>query len=199
VRGLNGQSDGSIEEDTLNKMQAYFNLIRRLVKAFEASGLDYAFTGAIAASFYGLPRTTTDVDLMVQVSDKLGKSRLVRSLARAGMRADEKEIDRALASGYRIVTFGDRKTAYSTDIIILNEKLQKRVGTVAGIQTFFQTPEDLILAKLRMIKATVPKERALKDKEDIRAILRFTVVDVEVIKKRAKKDTTLSIFEVLTA
>jgi hypothetical protein len=120
-------------------------------------------------------------------------------VARAGMRADGKEIDRALASDGRIVTFGDRKTAYSADIIISNEKLQKRVGTVAGIQTFFQTPEDLILAKLRMIKATVPKERALKDKEDIRAILRFTVVDVEGITKRAKKDTTLSIFEVLTA
>ena len=179
-------------------MQAYFNLIKRLTKAFEASGLDYAFTGAMAASFYGLPRTTTDVDLMVQVSDKLGKSKLVRTLARAGMRANEKEIDTALASGYRIVTFGDRKTAYRTDIIISNEKLQKRVGTVAGIQTYFQTPEDLILAKLRMIKATVPKERALKDKEDIRAILRFTVVDVEAIRKRAKKETTLSIFEALT-
>ena len=45
----------------------------------------------------------------------------------------------------------------------------------------------------------MPKERALKDKEDIRAILRFTVVDVEAIRKRAKKETTLSIFEALTA
>jgi len=198
VRGLDGQNDGSIEEDTLNKMQAYFNLIRRLVKAFEASGLDYAFTGAMAASFYGLPRTTTDVDVMVQVSDELGKSRLARALKRAGLRADEEEIARSIVSGYMIVTFGDRKTVYSTDIIISNEKLQKRVGTVAGIRTFFQAPEDLILAKLRMIKSTVPRERALKDKEDIRAILRFTVVDVEAIKKRAKKDTTLSIFEVLS-
>ena len=198
MRGLNGQSDGSIEGGTLSKMQAYFNLVRRLVKAFEASGLDYAFTGAMAASFYGLPRTTTDVDLMVQVSDKLGKSRLVRALKRAGIKADEEGVARSIASGYMIVTFGDRKTVYSTDIIISNEKLQKRVGTVAGIRTFFQAPEDLILAKLRMIKATVPKERALKDKEDIRAILRFTVVDVEAIKKRAKKDTTLSIFEALS-
>jgi hypothetical protein len=70
---------------------------------------------------------------------------------------------------------------------------------LAGIRTFFQGPEDLILAKLRMMKATMPKERALKDKEDIRAILKFTVVDVEAIKKRAKKDTTPSIFEALTA
>jgi len=109
----------------VNRMQGYFDLIRRVVEAFEASGLDYAFTGAMAASFYGLPRTTTDVDVMVQVSDKLGEGRLVRALKRAGMRAEEKGIDRALESDAGIVTFGDRKTVYSTDIVISKEKLQK--------------------------------------------------------------------------
>jgi hypothetical protein len=59
-------------------------------------------------------------------------------------------------------------------------------------------PKDLILAKLRMIKATVPRERALKDVEDVRAILRFTKVGVGAVKKRAKDDGSLSIFESLT-
>jgi len=56
-------------------------------------------------------------------------------------------------------------------------------------------PEDLILAKLQMIKATVPRERALKDEEDVKAILRFTKVDVEAVKKRARKEGTLVVFE----
>jgi hypothetical protein len=60
-------------------------------------------------------------------------------------------------------------------------------------------PKDLILAKLRMIKATVPRERALKDEEDVKAILEFTEVDVEAVKKQAKKETTVSIFESLIA
>jgi len=60
-------------------------------------------------------------------------------------------------------------------------------------------PEDLILAKLRMIKATVPRERALKDEEDVKAILRFTKVDVKAVKKHAKKEDTLSIFETILA
>jgi hypothetical protein len=41
----------------------------------------------------------------------------------------------------------------------------------------------------------VPRERALKDEEDVKAILRFTQVDVDVVRKRAKMDSTLSIFE----
>lgn len=180
-------------------MEAYHGLIRRLVKALGTDGLDYVFTGALAASFYGLPRTTTDVDLVVRVSDKAARSQLVCALARAGMSVDKKEVDKALTSGYMIATFADRKTAYSVDVILSSKKFQKRTGTVAGVQTFFQTPEDLVSAKLRMIKATLPKERTVKDKEDVRAILRFTAVDLKAIKKKAKEETTLSILEALTA
>jgi len=178
-------------------MEAYYSLVRRLVNALETAGLDYAFTGALAVSFYGVPRSTIDIDVIVQVCGKVSQSRLANSLKQAGVRADRKQIDRALESGYKIVTFTDSKTAYSVDVILSSEKPEKKAGTAAGVQTFFQTPEDLISAKLRMIKATVPKERALKDEEDIRAILRFTGADVEKIRKEARKETTLSIFETL--
>jgi hypothetical protein len=180
-------------------MQTYDKLVRRLVKALETAGLDYAFTGALAASFYGLPRTTTDVDVVVQVCDETARNRLINALAHSGMRVDQREFDRAIASGYGIAEFVDQKTAYSVDLILSDSKLQKKTGTIAGIQTFFQTPEDLILAKLRMIKATVPKERAQKDKDDVRAILKFTVVDVNAIRKKAKKENTLSLLEALTS
>jgi hypothetical protein len=178
-------------------MEAYHDLFRRLVKAFEIAELNYAFTGALAASFYGLPRTTTDIDVVVQISGEGTKRKLVQALRQIGVGADEKEIDKALASGYRIASFDDRKTAYTVDVIVTSEKPRKRAGTVAGVKAFFQTPEDLISAKLRMIKITVPRERALKDEEDIKAILEFTGADVETVRKKAKKDTTLSIFEAL--
>jgi len=55
----------------------------------------------------------------------------------------------------------------------------------------------LILAKLRMIKATVPRERALKDEDDVVAILKFSKVDVEAVKMEAKRDSTLSMFEAI--
>jgi hypothetical protein len=179
-------------------MQAYNNLVRRLVKALEKAKLDYAFTGALATSFYGLPRTTTDVDVMVQVYNETVRSKLINAMANAGIRVDEREIDKAMASGYGIAEFTDMKTAYSVDVILTKNKLRKKTGTIAGIRTFFQAPEDLILAKLRMIRATVPKERAQKDKDDVRAILKFTALDVDSLMKKAKKENTLSILEALT-
>jgi hypothetical protein len=49
-------------------LDAFYGFVRRLVEGFEGSGLDYAFTGALAVSFYGVPRTTSDVDVMVAVA-----------------------------------------------------------------------------------------------------------------------------------
>jgi hypothetical protein len=173
----------------------FYGLVRRVVVALEAAGVDYMFTGALAASFYGVARTTVDVDVVVYVAGTSRRVGLVSALRQAGLRVDPHAVDEALQSDYRIASFRDSKSAYSVDVIFSLGRLVKRAGTAAGLSTFFQPPEDLVLAKLRMIKATVPRSRALKDEEDVRAILKFTKVGVEAVKKRAKKDSTLSIFE----
>jgi len=49
-----------------------------------------------------------------------------------------------------------------------------------------------------MIKATLPHERAAKDKEDVKAVLAFANVDVEAVRQQARKDGTLEILENLT-
>lgn len=56
----------------------------------------------------------------------------------------------------------------------------------------------MIAAKLGKIKATLPPERANKDKEDIKAILAFTKLNIIAIRKQAQKDKTLEILEALT-
>jgi len=180
-------------------LEAFFELIKRVVNSFNASGLDYMFTGALASSFYGVARTTMDVDLLVNVSGKSQRARLVSALKQAELRVDEKKIDAALRSAYRIATFEDKESPYSVDVVFSRGRLEKRAGTIAGLPTFYQTPEDLILAKLRMIKATVPRERALKDEEDVRAILKFSRVDVEAVRKRARRNNMLSTFESVIA
>jgi hypothetical protein len=125
------------------------------------------------------------------------KGRVVSALRRAGLDVDERKLDSALTSGYRIASFRDKATPYTLDVIFLEGELRKRAGMIKGLSTFFQPPEDLILAKLRMIKATVPRERAVKDEEDVKAILEFTKVDVEAVKRQAKRDNTLTILESL--
>jgi len=179
---------------------SYRDLVRRIVESFNAADLDYMFTGAVAASFYGVPRTTMDVDIIVEVSNQDQRVKLVSVLRQIGLWADEKKIGVALKSRYRLASLRDSKSPYSVDVIFSRVKrLKKRTGTIEGSPTFFQAPEDLILAKLRMIKAAVPRERALKDEEDVKAILKFTKVDVETVRKQARRNSTLLIFNSIKA
>jgi hypothetical protein len=179
----------------LGLLEVFHGLVRRLVAAFESAGLDYMFTGALAASFYGIARTTVDVDVVVHVAGRSQRVGLVSALRQAGLKVDERVVEKAFKSNYKIASFRDSKSSYSVDVIFSRGRLVKRVGAAAGVSTFFQAPEDLVLAKLRMIKATVPRSRALKDEEDVRAILKFTKVDVEAVRKKAKKESTLLIFD----
>ncbi len=157
------------------------------------------FTGALAASYYGTPRTTMDIDIMVQVSEKDSQTKLARALETTGLKVDRRKISAALRSGFRIVTFEDSRTPFTVDIILSLSRLEKKTGKILGLPTFYQAPESLVLAKLRMIKATVPRERALKDEDDVRAILRFSKVRMNILKRRARKNNTLPILEELTA
>jgi len=116
------------------------------------------------------------------------------ALRQAGLEVDLRKIDVALESGYRIVSFADKASPYTLDVIFV-DALRKNVGIVAGLSTFFQAPDDLVLAKLRMVKATKPRSRAVKDEEDVKAILEFTEVNLEAVKARAKRDGTLRILE----
>lgn len=177
-------------------LSSFEDLIKRLVKALNDAQTDYMFTGALAASFYGLPRTTADIDIVIDFSLKDTRL-LAEQLKKAGLRATERKIETASKSGFRIVSVEDETTPFTVDLILFNGLLEKKTGRILGMPTYFQSPEDLILAKLNMIKVTMPKERALKDKDDIKAILKYTRVDMNLIKKKALKEKTLAIFEEL--
>jgi len=153
-------------------------------------------TGALAASYYGSPRTTMDIDIIVKFAPEKTKF-LATQLKKAGLRVNERKINEAFKSGFKIVTLEDEKTPFTVDVILSDGKLMKRKGRILGLSTHYQIPEALILSKLRMIKVTVPPERALKDKDDVRAILKYTKIDLETLKKKASKEKTLFILEEL--
>jgi hypothetical protein len=65
------------------------------------------------------------------------------------------------------------------------------------LDTFYQAPEDLVAAKLRMIKVAVPLERAVKDEEDLRAILTFTKLNLSAVKKNGEEPGYVGDFKAL--
>jgi hypothetical protein len=76
-------------------LNGYSDFVKKLIEGFEKEEVDYAFTGALAASFYGVPRTTADVDVIVAAASKTAKTRLGSALRLAGLQVDEKRIDDA--------------------------------------------------------------------------------------------------------
>lgn len=170
------------------------------MKSFSSAGLEYMLTGALAASYYGTPRTTMDVDVVIRFSSKDRTcNKLLYALKEAGVQAERRKIEAAFESGFKIATFRDSRSPFTLDTIFSEKKLEKRSGTILGLPTYYQSPEALILAKLRMIKATVSKERSLKDEEDVVAILTFTEVDVKTLKRKAREESTVSILEGILA
>ena len=162
------------------------------------SRIPYAITGATAASYYGIPRTTADIDFLARIPPR-NIPRFVAALQKAGLKADSAKIRRQLKTGYNVVSVPDTKSQYRADFIFEKGRLKRRKGTLLGLDTFYQPPEQLILAKLRMIKATLSPERSLKDKNDIAAILANTRVNVRTIRQIAKREKTLEIFNELQA
>jgi hypothetical protein len=56
-----------------------------------------------------------------------------------------------------------------------------------------------VRAKLRMIKATLDPEKSAKDKDDVRAILRYTSVDIGRVHDYALMDGTVEVLDSLLA
>ncbi len=153
-------------------------------------------TGALASSYYGQPRTTMDIDIVLRVSGK-EFPRLFNSLAKAKLEVHPEKVNTSLKAGYNILSFKDSKSSHSVDIILSKKSLQRKPGSILDLRTYYQTPEDLILSKLRMIKVTIEPERAMKDRQDIKTILRTTKVNLKDIRSSASRETTLELLKEL--
>lgn len=104
-------------------------------------------------------------------------------------------IMKRLGAGYKIISLHYKSFPYTADFIIREGTIQRREGSLLGLETYYQSPESLIIAKLRMMKATRPRSRAFKDREDVKAILTRTPVDKRRILREARKNTTFELLK----
>jgi hypothetical protein len=79
-----------VRSEGLGFLEGFEGFVRRVVGCFNAVGLDYMFTGALAVSYYGRARTTTDVDVVVAVSGREWRAKLVSALKWIRLEVKEK-------------------------------------------------------------------------------------------------------------
>lgn len=110
-------------------------------------------TGSIASTFYGRPRATQDVDLVVDPNAQ-SLARFVRSAAARAYYVDDQEARDALErrSMFNII---DTDSGYKLDVIVrkdrpysVQEFARRRATTVSGVRAYVVSPEDAILSKL---------------------------------------------------
>jgi hypothetical protein len=119
----------------------------------KAAGVPSMLTGSIASSHYGAPRSTQDIDLVVEVDERQAVE-VVSSFLRAGLYASEAAALEAVGvqGQFNVI---DPTSGWKLDLICRKDRpfsrteFERRQTThVLGTETDVVSPEDLVIAKL---------------------------------------------------
>jgi hypothetical protein len=132
----------------VTEQELAIDAIRRLNR----SGIAYLLTGAMASNYWGIPRTTHDLDFVVQLPAESIR-RLLDSFA-DDFFIDEEAVRAALTPPYQFNAI-DKRSAFKIDFWVLrsepfeNSMFKRRLEiSLFGEQTWIATAEDVVLQKL---------------------------------------------------
>lgn len=146
--------------------------LRRIVVALDGAGIAYMLTGSFASAHYGVPRSTQDIDIVIEATDAQLRN-FIRSLDHTRYYA---ELDTALEAHRRESLFNviDTETGWKIDLIIRKgrpfsrEEFGRR-QLVQELSVFVASSEDVIVAKLEWAKLGGSQRQI----EDAAAIMRI--------------------------
>ena len=137
-----------------------------LARAFDDAGMAYMIVGSYSSNFYGIPRSTKDADLVVNLDQADWKK--LTSILPAGLELEEqsgfemvtstrKELIRVENSVFEIELFHLSKDEH--DSARFNRR--HRVSITPDAEVYLPTAEDVIIQKLRWSRgAKRPKDFA---------------------------------------
>lgn len=150
-------------------------LLRDCLLRLNRLGVGYMVTGSMASNFWGIPRSTHDLDFVIQ----LPPSAVPRAVAAfAGdFFIDEAAVRAAYKPPFQFNAI-DRRSALKVDFWLPSgsaferEMFQRRTQRqMLGLPAWMATPEDVILHKLFWDKLT-PSERQRNDAAGVFAVQR---------------------------
>jgi len=121
---------------------------KRLTAALEQGGYAYVIGGALALSYWALPRATVDIDITIDV-EPINLPELLRVLREAGCEVDEERAIRAAERGDFCARIdGVRIDVFLVGSDLVDEALQRRVRVpFAGSHVWIMSAEDVLLLK----------------------------------------------------
>ena len=142
-----------------------------VLAALDAAAIPYMLVGSMASNFHGIPRSTRDADLVVQLAAG-GLQRLAAELP-AGLLLERQGAFEAVTGTIRyLVTLAG--SPFVCELFDLSDDPHDRArfarrlsARVLGREAFVASAEDMVITKLRWVVAA----NRPKDREDIRNIL----------------------------
>ncbi len=144
-------------------------LLERLVQMLDRSGVPFMIAGSFASTAHGLPRTTQDLDVVIDPASPEALDALVGSMspddyyvdvdaARDAMRRRSmfNVIDHA--SGWKVDFIVRKNRAFSRD-----EFARRMQLTLLDVPVFVASPEDTIVAKVEWSAQSGGSERQRRD------------------------------------
>lgn len=153
------------------------SLLARFVQSLDAAGIPFMVAGSFASTAHGMPRTTQDLDLVVDPPSVVELDAFVRALptgqyyvdadtARDALRRRSMFNVIDLSSGWKVDLIIRKNRAFSRDEFARRIKL-----TLFDVEVFVASPEDTIVAKLEWSKESGGSERQRRDVAGILATI----------------------------
>jgi|SRR5271157_4700585 len=149
-------------------------VFERITSALDQAGIAHMLVGSFASAYYGAPRTTQDIDLVITATSE--KLRTFVSL----LPSNEYYVDLEstleacrrqslfnvvdLASGWKIDLIIRKSRAYSQE-----EFCRRKQINLQDIPLFIASPEDVVISKLEWAKLAQSQRQI----EDVAGILRM--------------------------
>lgn len=150
----------------MNQLQV---LLERLVEILDGSGVPFMIAGSFASAAHGLPRTTQDLDIVIDPPSAAALDHLLRLMPPGDYYVDAAAAHDALrrrsmfnaidqASGWKVDFIVRKNRAFS------REEFGRRVKlSLLDVPVFVASPEDTIVAKLEWSSRSGGSERQRRD------------------------------------
>jgi hypothetical protein len=164
------------------------DVLKSVTAQLEGAGIAYMVTGSMAANFYAVPRMTRDIDLVVELSER--DVDRVTLLFQQEYYIDRDMVQRAVRD-HAMFNMIHNALVVKVDCVVRKETeyrreefARRRAITVADLQVFIVSPEDLILSKLDWAK----ESRSQMQLDDVRNLLRSVQgLDTEYLNRWADR------------
>lgn len=141
--------------------------LRLAVETLNELGIAYMVTGSLASAFYGEPRSTQDLDIVVP-ADEARLQDLAQRLRDAGLYCDDGAVSEAV-SLRGMFNAVDPTSGWKIDFIVLKETAFGRaafdgrtISELGGVPLHLIRAEDIVVAKLEWAKLG-GSERQIRD------------------------------------